>query len=75
MYQLLDMRGYGKIDVRMTPDGRVVFLEGNPNPDLSPSGFGRIAGWGGVGYTDLIRRIVRLAMTRRTGRESERGGA
>jgi D-alanine-D-alanine ligase len=61
IYRLLEMRGYGKIDVRLTPEGRVFFIEGNPNPDLSPGGFGTMASWAGIGYTELIRHIVRLA--------------
>ncbi len=65
MYRLLEMRDYGKIDVRLTPEGRVFFIEGNPNPDLSPEGFGRMASWAGLGYADLIRRIVKLASQRR----------
>jgi D-alanine-D-alanine ligase len=62
IYRLLDMRGYGKIDVRLTPEGRVYFIEGNPNPDLSPGGFGIMASWAGIGYTELIRRIAHLAL-------------
>jgi D-alanine-D-alanine ligase-like ATP-grasp enzyme len=36
IYQLLQMRDYGKVDARLTPEGQVVFIEGNPNPDLAP---------------------------------------
>jgi D-alanine-D-alanine ligase len=66
IFRLLDMRGYGKIDVRLTPEGRVFFIEGNPNPDLSPGGFGTMASWAGIGYTELIHRIVRLALQPRS---------
>src|SRR5438093_5891781 len=58
IYRLLEMRDYGKIDIRLTPNGRMVFIEGNPNPDLSPTGFGRVASWAGYAYTDVIRAIV-----------------
>src|SRR5262245_34963734 len=64
MYHLLQMRDYGKIDIRLTPEGRMFFIEGNPNPDLSPAGFGRMASWAGIGYTDVIRSIVGLAWKR-----------
>jgi D-alanine-D-alanine ligase len=64
IYRLLEMRDYGKIDIRLTPNGRMVFIEGNPNPDLSPTGFGRMASWAGYAYTDVIRAIVDLAVTR-----------
>jgi D-alanine-D-alanine ligase len=65
MYRLLQMRDYGKIDARLTPEGRVFFIEANPNPDLAPEGFGRMAAWGGFDYADLIRWIVKLAVQRR----------
>ena len=65
MYRLLQMRDYGKIDARLTPEGKVVFIEGNPNPDLAPEGFGRMAAWGKLGYADLIQRIVTFAVRRR----------
>jgi D-alanine-D-alanine ligase len=64
MYLLLQMRDYGKIDLRLSPEGGIFFLEGNPNPDLSPSGFGSMASWAGISYRDLIRRIVQLALER-----------
>jgi D-alanine-D-alanine ligase len=65
MYRLLQMRDYGKIDARLTPEGKVVFIEGNPNPDLAPEGFGRMAAWGKLGYAELIQRIVTFAVQRR----------
>lgn len=64
IYRVLEMRDYGKIDARLTPDGQVVFIEANPNPDLSPGGFGTMAAWAGIDYTELIGRIVALAMHR-----------
>ncbi len=35
IYRLLHLRDYGRIDLRLTPDGEVVFLEANPNPNLA----------------------------------------
>jgi D-alanine-D-alanine ligase len=32
----LGVTGYGRVDVRVTPDGEVVFLEMNPLPSLTP---------------------------------------
>jgi D-alanine-D-alanine ligase len=36
IYRLLQICDYGKIDFRITPEGRIYFLEANPNPELSP---------------------------------------
>lgn len=64
IYRLLGIRDYGKIDLRLTPSGQAYFIEANPNPDLSPTGFGVMAKWGGVAYRDLIERVVKLATGR-----------
>jgi D-alanine-D-alanine ligase len=65
IYRLLRIRDYGKIDLRLTAGGSVYFIEANPNPDLSPTGFGTFASWDGVDYARLIAEIVKLAMRRR----------
>lgn len=64
IYQLLHIRDYGKIDLRLTTTGSVYFIEANPNPDLSPTGFGTFASWDGIDYIRLIGEIVKLAMQR-----------
>ncbi len=64
IYRTLRMRDYGRIDFRLSPDGQVYFLEANPNPDLSPEGFGQYALWEGVSYSSLIRWIVDIAWRR-----------
>jgi len=64
IYQLLQIRDYGKIDLRLTASGSVYFIEANPNPDISPTGFGTFASWDGVDYVQLIAQIVKLAMQR-----------
>ena len=35
MYRLLKIRGFGRIDVRLTPQGDVFVIEANPNPSLA----------------------------------------
>ncbi|MCH7489700.1 MAG: hypothetical protein IID05_03295, partial [Gemmatimonadetes bacterium] len=32
IYRLLFMRGYGRLDLRLTAEGEVFFIEANPNP-------------------------------------------
>ena len=34
VYRALRIRGYGRIDLRVTPAGEIVILEANPNPNL-----------------------------------------
>jgi len=41
MFHALRLRDYGRIDFRLTPDNRLVFIEANPNPDLHPHAMGR----------------------------------
>ena len=64
IFRALKLRDYARIDYRLTPDNRLVFLEANPNPDLTPDSFGREGCFAGVAYPDLIAAIVRSAMSR-----------
>ncbi len=64
-YQALKLRDYGRIDMRLTKDGKIYVIEANPNPWLSSSAeFAMAARESGRSYTDLIREIVELAMAR-----------
>lgn len=67
IFHALQLRDYARIDYRLTPDGRVVFLEANPNPDLHPHSMGRNLCFAGVRHADVIGRIV--AAARRRGRK------
>ena len=64
IFHALKLRDYGRIDYRLTPDGRLVFLEANANPDLHPHAMGNNVCFAGVGYVDALRRIVRAAQAR-----------
>ena len=64
-YQALELRDYGRIDMRLAPDGRVHVIEANPNPWLSSRAeFPMAARKSGRTYTELIGDIVALAMAR-----------
>jgi D-alanine-D-alanine ligase len=64
-YQALELRDYGRIDMRLQPDGRVHVIEANPNPWLSTRAeFAMAARKSGRTYTELIAEIVELAMAR-----------
>lgn len=64
IFHALKQRDYGRIDYRLTPDGRLVFLEANANPDLHPHAMGNNLCFAGVAYGDALRRIVSAAQLR-----------
>ena len=67
IFRLLDMRDYGRVDLRITPAGEVVFIEANPNPALGPEDdVAESARRAGIEYPHLIERIVQCAARRRT---------
>lgn len=64
-YRALQIRDYGRIDLRLTETGKVVVLEANPNPDLAyGEEVAEAAERGGISYEKLINRIVRAALMR-----------
>jgi len=65
IFHALKLRDYARIDYRLTPDNRLVFIEANPNPDLGRHTFGRERCFAGVRYPGLIRRIVAAALGRK----------
>ena len=64
-YQALELRDYGRVDMRLQPDGRVHVIEVNPNPWLSSKAeFAMAARKAGRTYLQLVEEIVELAMAR-----------
>src|SRR5262245_15617258 len=64
-YQALELRDYGRVDMRLQPDGRVQVIEVNPNPWLaSRAEFAMAARKSGRTYTQLVGEIVELALAR-----------
>jgi len=62
VYRALHLRGYGRIDLRLTPDHRIFILEANPNPNLaSDDEFAQSAMKAGYTYDTLVQQILRLA--------------
>jgi len=65
VFRILHLQDYGRVDLRVTADGRIVILEVNPNPDIA---------WGeevaeaaervGISYPELLTRIMRQALRR-----------
>jgi D-alanine-D-alanine ligase len=62
-YRNLNLTGYARIDLRLTPDGQIYVLEANPNPELSYGGeLADSAEKAGLSYSQLIQRIVSLGL-------------
>jgi D-alanine-D-alanine ligase len=65
VYHVLQIRDYGRIDLRLTPDNKVVILEANANPDLAyGEEVAEAAEKAGIHYDSLIERILHLARQR-----------
>ena len=63
--EILDLDGYARIDYRMDADGKIYFLEANPNPDIARSEeFASAAEQAGKQYPELIQRILDLGLQR-----------
>jgi len=63
IYRLLTIDGYARIDLRLTADNKMYFIEANPNPILADDeDFALSAAKAGLPYPDLIERIVRQGM-------------
>ena len=64
-YTCLQGRDYGRIDIRVDPQGRPFVLEMNPNPDISQdAGFSRALNAAGYAYEDFIDIIIQQAYDR-----------
>ena len=62
VYRVLKIRGLGRIDVRLTPEGEVVIIEANPNPSLAmEEDFAQSAAAAGLEYDALIQKILDAA--------------
>jgi len=63
-YRDLHLSGYARIDLRLTPEGKVYVLEANPNPELSYGGeLADSAEIAGYNYEGLLQKIIRLGLS------------
>jgi D-alanine-D-alanine ligase len=63
IYRLLTIEGYARIDLRLTPDNKIYFIEANPNPILAEDeDFAQGAAKAGLAYPQLIDRIIGIGM-------------
>ncbi len=65
VYRLLHLQDYGRIDVRLTADEKIVVLEANPNPGLAyGEEVAESAEKAGLEYEQFIDRIIKTALRR-----------
>ena len=63
VYRILNIRGLGRIDVRLTAEGQVVVIEANPNPSLAKEDdFAQAAAQVGISYEALIQKLLENAL-------------
>jgi len=65
IYRMLSLEGYARIDYRLSKEGRLYFLEANPNPELANyEELASAAAKAGLSYQDLIQRVLNLGLRR-----------
>ena len=64
-YRAVDLRDYGRVDLRVDAGGIPWVIDVNPNPDISPdAGVCRAAAVAGMTYPQMVGRIAELALAR-----------
>jgi D-alanine-D-alanine ligase len=64
-WSIFELEGYARVDFRVDPEGRPFVLEVNGNPCLSSdAGFVAAAAEHGLGFDDVIARIVAAALSK-----------
>ena len=63
MYRLLGCSGYSRVDFFLRGENEVVFNEANTIPGFTKiSMYPKLWGETGIGYTELITRLIELGM-------------
>jgi D-alanine-D-alanine ligase len=63
VYQVLQMSGYARIDLRLDSEGRVYVLEANPNPQIAAAeDLAESAKAAGLPYSALLQRILTIGI-------------
>jgi D-alanine-D-alanine ligase len=65
IYRRLGLSGYARIDFRLSDEGKLYFLEANPNPDIADTEeLASAAEAAGIQYHDLLQKLVSLGLRR-----------
>jgi D-alanine-D-alanine ligase len=63
IYRLLDINGYGRIDLRLTETGGIFVLEANPNPGIARDEDTALSAMrAGMHYEDFVQRLLLLGL-------------
>lgn len=63
IYRILGLSGYARLDYRLDREGRLWFLEANPNPEIAMGEeFASAAEAAGLTYPELLQRIINLGL-------------
>jgi D-alanine-D-alanine ligase len=63
IYRILELSGYARIDLRLTPPGELYVLEANPNPGIARDEDSTLsAKKAGIGYKDFIQLILQYGL-------------
>ena len=66
IYRILGLSGYGRLDYRLTEDGRIYLIEANPNAQIARNeDFADSAEHCGIKYEQLLQKIVTLGLSYR----------
>jgi D-alanine-D-alanine ligase len=64
IYRALNLSAYARIDFRLSPEGRLYFIEANANPDIGENEeFALAARKAGIEYPRLLQRIINLGIS------------
>jgi D-alanine-D-alanine ligase len=70
-FAALDCQDYGRVDLRVSPEGIPYVIDINPNCDLHPSaGYAKAAASAGMDYPTLANTLVEIALERAHGSAS-----
>lgn len=63
IYHALDLSGYARIDLRLTPEGKLNVLEANPNPGIAQDEDSALSAIkGGYEYEEFIQRLLTIGL-------------
>jgi D-alanine-D-alanine ligase len=67
LYRVLQLSGYARVDFRLDAEGRLYFLEANPNPEIGYGDeFAEAAEAAGIDYAPLLDRILAIGLRKRS---------
>lgn len=62
-YKALNLKGYARMDIRVTNDNEVYIIEGNVNPSLDREDeFALSCNKASISYQDMVQKILKLAI-------------